>query len=207
MSDRALLPLRDIYYWLFTFFHQALRILRKLRPKSLLDVGCGRGFPVKMLKCYKAGLDIDICSLRACLHFKTHNNVVLADAANLPFHNKSFDAVLCLQVLHLLKKESSLMALKEFERVAKRCVIIGVPVGFIPEGIIDSWKSAWYPSEFLNRGYKVEILGFRRLHRLALRHINTSCSRLIFASDPFINIFGKLLRKRSGHHMICYKLL
>ena len=183
---------------------------QNLWSRSLLDVGCGRGLPVKMLKGYKkVGVDISISSLTNCLQEKTHHNVVLADASHLPFRDKSFDIALCLQVLHLLKKRDAMKVLDELERIACRQIILAVPKGPPPEGAKAeaAWKSTWEPLELVKRGYRVEYFGFRFLHRSALRRAGTFCSKFLFAIDPFISIIGKLVPKLMDQYMVCHKML
>jgi ubiquinone/menaquinone biosynthesis C-methylase UbiE len=134
---------REAYWQLFTRLHPALQILcRTPGIESLLDVWCGRGMPIKALqiRC-KIGVDVDPICLRMCLKEKIHSYVVLSDAAHLPFHDKSFDGMLCLQVLHTLRKADALLAIDGMERVARKCIILVIPVGspriFVPR---TSWR-------------------------------------------------------------------
>lgn len=95
-------------------------------------------------------------------------------------------------------------SVKEMERVARILLVIGVPRGFIPEGIKDYRKSIWKPKEFINRGYKVEFFGSRFLLRLALRKMGTPCSKFIFSIDPFTHIVNNI-QIIKPHYMIAYK--
>jgi len=196
--------LGKLYWWLFTYFHPALQILRKNRVKSLLDVGCGKGGPVKMLKCYKVGVDLNLRELKGCLKEKTHDDLILADATHLPFRDKCFDAVICLQVLHFIPKRDGWIAIKDMERAARKLVVLAMPIGAIPEMASDGWESMWKPTEFTPRGYSVKLYGFRFLHRLALRKTGTLCSKLIFSIDPFINVFQSFI-PCTRDYMICCK--
>ncbi len=113
----------SIYWRLFPYLHPALRTIREQGPYSLLDVGCGQGKPVRFLRCpYKVGVDIDISALKHSLKERVYHDVILGDARYLPFRDRSFDSIPCLQVLHLLNKEDTLKAMNEIKRVAKRSV-------------------------------------------------------------------------------------
>jgi SAM-dependent methyltransferase len=92
---------------------------------SILDIGCGDGRVTNRLtsKCVSAvGLD---SSIEALQHVKTAK--VLGDIARLPFPDKSFDLVLCCEVLEHLPYQIYQLALAEMERVAAKYVIITVP--------------------------------------------------------------------------------
>jgi len=199
--------LAKLYWWLFTYFHPALQTLRRNRVRSLLDVGCGTGNPVKMLRCYKVGLDVDLLALKECLKEHRHADLILGDASCLPFRDKSFDAVMCLQVLHFMPKRSGRSAIEEMERLARKIVVLAIPIDTIPEGSKDGWKSSWKPAELISRGYFAKFYGLRFLHRLALRRTGTLCSKFIFSIDPFTHIFQKLLPFCKKHYMVCYKYL
>lgn len=111
LPERILQPIRGIYCWLFSYFHFAIRLIRKdTSIRNLVDIGCGRGLPVKALKLYKVSIDINLFSLNDCVKRKTHNAVICCDAKHLPLRDKSFNTALCLQVLHLLRKRGSLKA-------------------------------------------------------------------------------------------------
>lgn len=69
----------------------------------ILDLGIGFGYFEryfrKFLKAPIVGVDIDIEMLRKC----RHDIKVLADGNALPFRKKSFDGIVCLDTIHLVK--------------------------------------------------------------------------------------------------------
>lgn len=203
MKDHVVEVVKQMYWYLVSFIHPAILIIRKRKPKSLLDVGCGKGDPVRTLKCYKVGLDIDIQALKSCLKKHTHDDVVLADASYLPFRSKSFDAVICLQVLHLIPKTAGQRVIVDIERVAQRIIVFSLPFNEPFEGI-----SSWYPIEFAKKGYTVKFYGLRFLHKLAIRRSGTWISRFIYSIDPLINIFISIIPlQRVKYYMVCHKVL
>lgn len=96
-----------------------------LKPgMRVLDLGCAKGFLVKdfmiALPGLEAfGLDISEYALLNC-EPEVVGRLHLGDIHNpLPFPDHSFDAVICLNTLHNLKRPDLIRALQEIERVTK----------------------------------------------------------------------------------------
>ncbi len=87
----------------------------------VLDIGCAKGFLVKDLM--QAGLDAygaDV-SRYALTHCEPEvvGRLHLASAVELPFPDKSFDAVLSINTIHNLDREGCGRALREMTRVVR----------------------------------------------------------------------------------------
>lgn len=92
---------------------------------SVLDVGCGNGaVSNSLVSKSKAlfGIDINVEALR---YFQGKG--VVASASQIPFIDKSFDIVICAEVLEHLPIDVYEKALIEIERVAKYYIIITTP--------------------------------------------------------------------------------
>lgn len=107
--------------------------LNELQGETVLDVGCGDGVLTLSMarnRSFCVGLDfvkVSLMRLRRAATRKKRSNtdVILSDAHYLPIRNKSFDIVLCSEVLeHVLKPEE---VLNELKRVAKLYVVLSVP--------------------------------------------------------------------------------
>ncbi len=88
----------------------------------VLDVGCAKGFLAKDLMAVCPGLrvyglDISEYALRRCAAEVT-DRVVRGTADRLPFENGSFQAVVCINVIHNLNRERCIATLREIERLA-----------------------------------------------------------------------------------------
>jgi len=88
----------------------------------VLDVGCAKGFVVKDLMKVCPGLEafgLDI-SEYALMHCEPEviGRLHVGNAMRLPFPDKSFAAVLCVNTVHNLERPDVLTALREIERLA-----------------------------------------------------------------------------------------
>lgn len=102
--------------------------------EKVLEVGCGRGFYVKTLnevwpKLDITGVDLNEKYLSVAKKFVNDDKVKLikADATDLPFKDKSFDRIICSEVLEHIPDDQK--AISEMHRVLKPggIVIITVP--------------------------------------------------------------------------------
>ena len=155
----------------FTALNTAYRTIDK-ETKTMLDVGCGPGRPMRFInrrrQFYAVGADLFEQYLKECKRQGTHNEYVLCDVRKLPFKNKSFDTVLCMEVLEHLDKEEGERLLLAMEGLARRQVILSTPVGKYEQKPYDGnphqqHKYIWRPAEMKGLGYKVRALGIRSI--------------------------------------------
>ncbi|MEN3028942.1 MAG: methyltransferase domain-containing protein [Aquificaceae bacterium] len=109
---------------------QTAERLRELEKVSgtVLDLGCGTGFLSEGLQ-KVVGVDIAMGMLR--VYRERFGKVVLGDAHNLPFKDRSFDAVLSNFALHWTQIERSI---PEAVRVCRGLFICALPVeGSLPQ--------------------------------------------------------------------------
>ncbi len=97
-------------------------IASKVGDSLALDVGCGGGYLLSMLK-NAVGLDI-LPSLAKMA--KKYKETVVGSAVALPFKDDSFDYVISATMMHHLSDEEKMIALKEFRRVGKKYVFMEV---------------------------------------------------------------------------------
>lgn len=109
-----------------TFFEEAPRypdiadVVAELRPRRLLDVGCGSGYLAKLLKMRVPelvvhGIDISSVALQRARRYVDQVWQVDLDKADLPAPAEHYDTVACVEVLeHLYDPDH---ALQEIARV------------------------------------------------------------------------------------------
>ncbi len=98
--------------------------------KSLLDVGCAKGFMLYDLKLKIPGLKIQGIDISKYAIENSKEDVrkylSVANATNLPFPDNSFDVVISINTIHNLDEENCGKALKEISRVSKKNSFITV---------------------------------------------------------------------------------
>ena len=90
---------------------------------SLLDVGCAKGFMLNdIAKAIEGislkGIDISEYAIANSIE-DMRQNLLVANAIDLPFDNNSFDVVISINTVHNLEKDELALALQEIERVSK----------------------------------------------------------------------------------------
>lgn len=114
-------------------------LIATLRPTNALDVGCGSGEMVKLLRtcgiaCY--GIDVLSNSKHWAMAGAEPNSLFCADATSLPFANNSFDFVMSLGVIEHIGTLNGHCTLKKTyiddrQRYAKEIVRVTRPGGSI----------------------------------------------------------------------------
>jgi len=99
--------------------------LQAVKPKKILDFGCGGGWLSKVLASYGyevVGIDISHSLIKRAKKVAPTVIFVVGDGMNLPFREGAFDAVVSIATLHHLDVKKGL---KEVRRVLKnRCMLM-----------------------------------------------------------------------------------
>lgn len=113
------------------FLNMVSGLVGALPVETLLDVGCAEGFVLQHILQYSGlhifaqGVDIDREAIDRGRMLHPTLSFQVANIYNLPFCDRSFDLVLCLQVLeHLDFPEQALI---ELVRVSRAFCLLGVP--------------------------------------------------------------------------------
>lgn len=139
---------------------------------SILDVGCGKGEPMKFINrsktFYTVGLDIFRPYLKNCKKYGIHDDYILCDAKKLPLRERSFDVVLCSEVLEHLERKNGDELIHFMEKTARKQVIITTPVGEYKQCTFEGnpyqeHKWIWSPVRLKRLGYRVRGVGIRTI--------------------------------------------
>lgn len=112
-------------------FHDRITmIVSGLRPRTLLDAGCGEGFVADaflkaMPEAKITGFDVLEESVKLAQLRNPRATFSLGDIYNIAHDDASFDVVYCFEVLEHLQRPDR--ALEEMARVARRAVVMSVP--------------------------------------------------------------------------------
>ena len=88
-------------------------------------------------KFHAVGVDVFVPYIQQCRKLGAHESLILADVRKQPFQPKSFDTVICMEVLEHMAKEEGKMMLQCFEKIARKQVILTTPVGKYKQGPYD----------------------------------------------------------------------
>lgn len=141
--------------------------------RSILDLGCGQGKPMAMIKLRRkielaVGVDLYRPYIKIAKEQKIHDRYIVKDIRKVNHPPKSFDVVLANQVIEHLSKKDALSLIKKMEKIAKKQVIISTPIGEIDhpdarENKYQEHKSHFLPEELEKMGYKTLRYGWRWL--------------------------------------------
>jgi 2-polyprenyl-3-methyl-5-hydroxy-6-metoxy-1,4-benzoquinol methylase len=112
------------------FFSSLISLIKPLGAGSILDAGCGEGFTINKL--IRNGIGnriegIEFSKEAISIGKKLFPNLNIKQGSvyELPFKDKSFDLIICTEVLEHLEEPAK--AIKEMLRVTKRYLALSVP--------------------------------------------------------------------------------
>jgi ubiquinone/menaquinone biosynthesis C-methylase UbiE len=103
---------------------------REGRPSSILDAGCGEGFVSEWMSeafggARVVGVDTRNDALREASGRVSRADFLVGDVMGLPFPDRSFDLVVCTEVLEHVEDPAG--ALRELRRVSRGRLLVTVP--------------------------------------------------------------------------------
>jgi SAM-dependent methyltransferase len=119
-----------VRYLVGRFLSRVSELAATERPRRVLEVGCGEGIVLAALAARLPGtrfdgLEFDGATLEQARARCPGARLVRGDACELPFEDRSFDLVVCLEVLEHLPEPAH--ALRELRRVARSGCLLSVP--------------------------------------------------------------------------------
>lgn len=174
--------------------------------KTVLDIGCGPTSPLKEFKkelgIYSVGIDIFPENINASKKSLIHDEHYVMDALDIDkkFKEKSFDAVIAIDLIEHLAKEESKELIPKMEAIAKKLIIISTPNDFLEQrghsgNPFLEHKCGWTLKEMMGLGFKCRgIVGPHFIHgeraSIKLKPIKF-WSKISLLCQKFINRFPK----------------
>jgi SAM-dependent methyltransferase len=160
-------------YYPFSALHIIWSRLDK-QAKTILDVGCGKGEPMSFINkdgnFDVTGIDLFQPYLEEAERKAVYRRLMIGNALSLPFENKAFDAVICMELLEHLEERDGIALLGELERVARKQILLTTPIGKYEQHAYDGnryqeHKFIWTVGALQLHGYKIWGTGIRGLPR------------------------------------------
>jgi len=162
---RIFSKIRPIYRKIFWEQLDVLLMKELSDCRTVLDLGCGYNSPVQFFNVsYSVGVEIFEPYLIESFKKGIHSEYIRADIRKVNFKPKSFDAVICIEVLEPLNKEEGIELIKKMEEWATKKIIITTPNGFLFQDAyhnnpFQEHKSGWTVKDFKELGFEVYGLG------------------------------------------------
>ncbi len=118
---------------------------------KILEIGCSTGYIIE--KVGGVGLDIDRYRIKQAKKMRKNVEFVIADAANQPFKNNSFDTVIIPETLEHVDFVKAKKIVRESLRVGKK-VLITVPNAAkknYDKALVENPEHMWFPTPRLIR--------------------------------------------------------
>jgi SAM-dependent methyltransferase len=170
---------RQTYERLFTDYTSSLLKFYLSKGSTVIELGCGKHSSLSSLAGYlklKVGVDLFKHSIIVNKKSGYYDDYVLADIRHLPFKNKSFDAVVALDVIEHLSKDEGLELIKEMDNLSRNKVVVLTPNGYSKKAhledsnLLQHHRSAWLCFDFLKLGFDVFGVNGARSLRTELAH-------------------------------------
>jgi 2-polyprenyl-3-methyl-5-hydroxy-6-metoxy-1,4-benzoquinol methylase len=112
------------------FYKVLLDEVKRLKPATILDAGCGEGITLQKLKDAKIGKKLegfDALDRAIKIGKKLHPQLSIkkGNIYQIQSRDDAYDVVICSEVLEHLERPEE--ALKELVRVSKRYIVVSVP--------------------------------------------------------------------------------
>lgn len=143
--------------------------------ETVLDLGCGQSSPFKYCQNITRSVGVETFkpALEESKKRKVHSEYLEKKVEDVDFPEKSFDAVIMIEVLEHLPEDVGCAMLKKAEKWAKKKVIISTPNGFFPQLALEGnpfqkHLSGWNLETMKKLGFRCRGLsGFKWLRKEA----------------------------------------
>lgn len=190
--------IKMVYWWIFPSVRTKYLIKELKGCKSVLDLGCGRCSILDntpKINQYRVGVELFKPYIKENLKRKPqlHDKYIYDDITKIKFKTKSFDAVICMDVIEHLDRQNGLKLIEKMEKWAKKKVIIYTTNDFVAQNgyggnELQRHLSGWSTNDFRKRGYHV-----RGIH--GLKYLRSMKAEIRFTPYLFWRVVVDLTQK------------
>ena len=139
------------------------KILKNNKNKKILEIGCGSGMNLKVIK---NNIVLGLDNSEFLIKNKVIKNMILGDANHLPLKPNSFDYILCLDIIEHIKDDVKIMKTIYGLLKTQGQLIISVP----------ALNSLYGPHDKINKHYRRynKSLLYERLKKAGFKDIKIS---------------------------------
>lgn len=146
-------------------------LLEKYLPKSVFDIGVGYGnignYTKKILpncKIYGVEIFAPYLNYKNGIPFSVYDSIILGDIIDLSDKLWKVDLISAFDVIEHLERQDGIKVIKQLQRVAKKGVIVTVPIIDYPQGevfgnIHETHLTQWKVKEMEKIGGKILFKG------------------------------------------------
>lgn len=156
-------------------------LLKRLEGKSVLDVGCGTGLPLALMKACFPVLDVRGCEPNddaRPIWDSRKLQVDIASATALPYEDDQFDTVVCSHVLEHINEEHT--AIREMARVAAKRLLVVVPQGNVDEKNQGTPHLRYYDRVNLGEAFSSLAVREKKIYALPHHHMDNLVAEIEF---------------------------
>ncbi len=140
---------------------------------TVLDLGCGPNSPIASCRSIQLSVGVEPFKpyFEQARARKTHTEFLNCRIEELALPDRSFDAVVLIEVIEHMEEAQALDVLSKAQRWAKKKVIVTSPNGFVPQGAVDGNRlqchlSGWPLEKLQGLGFRcVGLAGLKFLRR------------------------------------------
>jgi SAM-dependent methyltransferase len=170
------------------FLRRVVDLVATDRPRRVLEVGCGEGMVISRIVGRYPGLHVDGLELDAGALAQARIRcpaipLIRGDACALPLRSRSYDLVVCLEVLEHLPDPDR--ALAELRRVTRRACLLSVP--HEPFFRLGNLLRGRHLARLGNPSDHLQHWGGRQFMALCRRHFSV---RVRAGSFPWLIVYG-----------------
>jgi SAM-dependent methyltransferase len=213
--DAILMPLYRMLpftYW-GIYFRNFKDLILERKKVTVLDLGCGDGSAIASLNLPKnfeiTGVDIFKPYLELADKKKIYKRLIRKDVRKISVRRK-YDIVILNHVLEHMTKREGKNLLKKLEKIAKKRIILALPIGNLPQEEYDNnpyqkHKAAWSVEEMKVLGYEVRAQGLKKLFGDESVVAKYGIFSYLFFVLAFVFAPILSLKPELGTYMICRK--